>query len=371
MKYQQCKRCLMDTIECQDIRFDSNGNCNYCSDAIKRMKTEYLPTEEGRHILDDMISKIKMDCSEDKYDCLVGVSGGIDSSYILYLGYKYGLRMLAVHIDDGLDNPIAIDNLSKLSLTTGTKIINISPDRKEYSDILYSLLKASVANLAIAQDNLIIKSLQDYAEELNIKYIFDGSNFAHESILGRKNSINSCDKKYILGIQKRFGTIPIEHLEFMSLQERYIGRHSKNRPKHIRPLNYINYNVSNAIEELHSFCGFQYYGGKHYESILTRFMQCYYLPKKFNVDKRKSHFSSLIVSGQISREEAVEEMKKSLYVNNQMLHEDISFLANYMGIDLKEFERCVALPPVSDRKYKHSILNELAPFARKLRKFFE
>ena len=371
MEYQQCKRCLMDTIECQDIRFDAEGYCNYCSDAIKRMKTEYFPNEGGKEKLEQAIAAMKKECQGDEYDCLIGVSGGIDSSYIFYLGYKYGLRMLAVHIDDGLDNPIALENLSKLSSATRTKIVYVSPDRKEYSDILYSLLKASVSNLAIAQDNLIIKSLQDYAEELKIKYIFDGSNFAHECILGRKNSINSCDRKYILGIQKKFGTVKIKNLQFMSLKERYIGRHSKQKPKHIRPLNYIDYNVSKAIGELNKFCGFQYYGGKHYESILTRFMQCYYLPTKFNVDKRKSHFSSLIVSGQMSRNQALEELKKPLYPDDRMLQDDIAFLADYIGVDVREFNRCVSLSPVSDRKYKHSFLNELAPIARKFRKIFE
>ena len=371
MKYRQCTRCLMDTDEDPKIKFDSNGVCDFCRNAEKRIGVEYFPNEEGEKLLTSIISEIKANCKDDEYDCLVGVSGGIDSSYILYKCHQLGLRMLAVHIDDGLDNPIAVENLKKLSEHTNTKIISIKPYREEYADLIYSLLKASVSNLAIAQDNLIVKALQDYAEQNSIKYILDGSNFAHECILGRKYSVNSCDKKYILGIQKKFGRVKLEHLHFMSLRDRYIKRHKKSNPKHIRPLNLMNYNISNAIDELRNFCGFEYYGGKHYESILTRFMQCYYLPIKFKIDKRKAHYSSLIVSGQITREEGLHQLSMPLYKDEKTLENDMAFLASYMGISLEELKRCIALPPVPDNKYRHSILNELAPIARKFRRILE
>lgn len=371
MRYQQCKRCLMDNKSDKSIQFDQNGYCNYCTEIIKRKPLEYFPNAEGEKLLASMIAEVKEKCKEDEYDCLVGVSGGIDSSYILYKGYQYGLRMLAVHIDDGLDNPIAVENLDKLIKATGMDIVNISPDRKEYSDILYSLLKASVPNLAIAQDNLIQKALQDYAEKKNIKYMLDGSNFAHESILERGELVNSCDAKYILAIQREFGEIRIEKLEFMSLTDRYIRRHSRKKVKHIRPLNYMDYDVAKAIRELEKFYGFQYYGGKHYESILTRFMQCYYLPEKFGIDKRKSHYSSLIMSGQMTRKEGLEELKRPLYPDPGMLEEDKKFLADYMGITVEELERCIELEPKRERDYKHSILNEIAPLARRFRRVLE
>lgn len=371
MAYQQCKRCLMDNKSDKTIQFDQNGYCNYCTGIIKRKPLEYFPNTEGKKLLDSMMSEIKENCKNDEYDCLVGVSGGIDSSYILYKGHQYGLRMLAVHIDDGLDNPIAVENLDKLIKATSTRLVNISPDRKEYSDMLYSLFKASVPNLAIVQDNLILKSLQDYAESKKIKYMLDGANFAHESILERGESVNACDAKYILGIQRKFGKVKIEKLKFMSLTDRYIKRHNSKRVKHIRPLNYLEYDVAKAIRELEEFCDFKYYGGKHYESILTRFMQCYYLPEKFGIDKRKSHYSSLIMSGQMSRADGLAELKKPLYPNPKTLEEDKKFLAAYMGISVEELERCIALEPKRERDYQHSILNEMAPIARKFRKILE
>lgn len=369
---QVCKRCVMDNVSDHTIKFNKDGVCNYCSSISKRKETEYFPNDEGKRRLEGIVAEIKFKCKDDKYDCMVGVSGGIDSSYIVYLGYKFGLRMLAVHIDDGLDNPIAVDNIKKLVETTGMDYLTICPDREEYADILYSFFKASIPNLAIAQDNLIKYALQKYGEENEIKYILDGSNFAHESILEHDDKgVDNCDEKFILRVHERFGRVPIRKTEFMSLTDRYIKRHMNKSFVHVRPLNYIDYRLETAIEELKDFCGFQYYGGKHYESILCRFMQCYYLPVKFGRDKRKSHLSSLIMSNQMTREEALQLLKKPLYVDDNMLDKDKEFLAKYMNITLGELEELIALPPQFERVYPHSRLNELAPIARCFRRFLD
>lgn len=368
--YQRCTRCVMDSASDPTITFDTQGFCNYCTDAMSRLATEYFPNEDGCRRLEEMFAEIKLICKDDPYDCIVGVSGGIDSSYILYLGKKYGLRMLAVHVDDGLDNPIATENLSKLVKKTGVDAVTIQPDKDEYKDILRALLKGSLPNLAIAQDNLIIKVLQDYAEKHHIRYSLDGSNVAHESILERGRSINACDKKFIFSVQKRFGEMEISRLEFISLTDRYLKRHTAS-VKHLRPLNYISYNLKDAIRELEDFCGFQYYGGKHYESILTRFLQCWYLPEKFGKDKRKSHYSSLIVSGQMTREEALELLQRPLYPTEELIQADKRFLANYCGVSLEVFESWLAQPPREEYSMPHSILNHVAPIARKFRRILE
>lgn len=368
--YQRCTRCVMDNASDPTISFDSQGHCNYCTGVLKRLPTEYFPNEEGLRRLDAMVDEMKRTCKDDPYDCIVGISGGIDSSYILYLGKKYGLRMLAVHVDDGLDNPIATENLKKLVEKTGVEMITIQPDIGEYKDILRALLKGSLPNLAIVQDNLILKALQDYAETKNIRYSLDGHNIAHESILERGRSVNACDKKFIFSVQKRFGEQQIRNLEFMSLTDCYLRR--KIAPvKHLRPLNNISYNLQDAIHELEDFCGFQYYGGKHYESILTRFLQCWYLPVKFGKDKRKSHYSSLIVSGQLTREEALVLLEKPLYPSEKLLLEDKQFLADYCAVSLDTFESWLALPPRSEYSLPHSLLNHAAPIARKFRRFLE
>lgn len=371
MAYQQCNRCIMDNYSDKTIKFDKNGNCNYCSSALLRLPQEYFPNSEGKKKLALIFQEIKERCKNDKFDCLVGLSGGIDSSYILYLGRKFGLRMLAVHVDDGLDNPTATANIDKIVNKSHAEFHVIRPDKEEYADLLKTLFKASIPNLAIVQDNLIIHSLQKFSEDNNIKYILDGLNFPHECILEHGNGVNACDRGFILKLQKKFGEVELSQLDFSSLLDRYIRRNYFSKVIHIRPLNYIEYNLEDAITELHDYCGFEYYGGKHYESILTRFLQCYYLPEKFGIDKRKSHFSSLIVTDQLTREMALERMKEPLYKSNEVLLSDKQLLATYMGISIEELDAYIALTPKSERDYAHSILNELAPIARKLRKFLD
>lgn len=369
-KYKQCKRCIMDNTSDKTIKFDDKGCCNYCNEALERKNVEYFPFDNENKI-EKIFLSIKDECKYDKYDCIVGISGGIDSSYILYLTHKYGLRVLAIHIDDGLDNPIATSNINKLIKKTNVELITIKPNKAEYSDLLKALFSASVPNLAIVQDNLIMTAIQEYGEKNKIKYIIDGANFAHECILERGTGVNTYDKKYILSIQNKFGTIKIKDLKFTSMFDRYIKWNYLSCVKHIKILNYINYNLTEAIEKLNKFCDFEYYGGKHYESILTRFMQCYYLPTKFKIDKRKSHYSSLIVSEQITRKEALKNMAKPLYLNDEMLEKDIMVLCEYMKISRNEFESIMKLEPKQETSYKHSVLNELAPIARKFRKIFQ
>lgn len=370
--YIRCKRCVMDNSSDKSIQFDQYGYCNYCRDVINRLPKEYFPDESGKKKLDSLIKKIKDECRNDKYDCLVGASGGIDSSYILYMGYQYGLRMLALHIDDGLDNKVAADNLRKLIEKTNTDLITIKVEQREYADLLQTLFKASVPNLAMVQDNLILKGIDQYGHENNIRYSLDGNNIANESILERRNdAVNFCDKSHIIKLQKKFGEVNLINTEFMSLSDRYIKRSFLSKLQHIRPLNYINYRLDESLNELNKFCGFEYYGGKHYESILTRFLQCYYLPEKFGIDKRKSHYSSLIVSGQMTREDAVEKLKQPLYPSQELLESDKKVLADFMGISVKKLNQYIAQPPKRHIDYPHSLLNNIAPFARKFRGIIE
>lgn len=373
VKYQRCTRCVMDNQSDHTITFDRDGRCNYCTDILKRIPTEYFAEEgQGGEKLQKLISQIKRDCANDRFDCMLGISGGIDSSYLMYLGHKYGLRMLAVHIDDGLDNPIATRNIENLIKATDTEYIVIRPNIKQYADVLYALIKASVSNLAICQDNMILKAIKDYGYSHHIRYILDGRNFAHECILERSSTgVNSCDSKYIKAVHRQYGRIPINDLDFMSLTERYIGRRTNRNSKNLRLLNYIDYNLEDTIKTLEDFCGFEYYGGKHYESILTRFMQCYYLPVKFGFDKRKSHLSSLIMTNQLTREEALERLKKPLYISEEMQQGDKKFIADYIGVSVQELDDMIGQPPRTEKEYPHSILNEFAPLARKFRRILD
>lgn len=369
MEYRRCTRCVMDNESDPTIVFDAEGRCNYCNDVLARRSGEYFPNEEGKKKLDAMMDMLRKEGQGKEYDCIVGISGGLDSSYVAYLGHQYGLRMLAVHIDDGLDTEIAKQNIKNLCEKAGVELINICPDKEQYADLMLSFFKASVPNLAMSQDNLLIQALHDITKKYGIKYSLNGANFAHESILERSTGINAMDKTHILSIHKMFGTKPIDKLRIGNLWSAYIGWRYFSKVKTIYPLNYIDYNKKRVLAELKEFSDYNYYGGKHYESILCRFLQCYYLPTKYNFDKRKSHLSSLIVDGQMTREEALEELKKPAYLSEELKESDMDFLAEYLGITREEFDKIIALPAKQHSDYPMSWLESFSGVARKFRKY--
>ena len=366
-EYKICSRCVMDTNGDPDITFDENGYCNYCTEAIDLLEQEKERVNEQK--LEELFQKIKQDCKDDPYDCLVGVSGGLDSSYILYLGHKYGLRMLGIHIDDGLDTEISKQNVRALCEKANVDLVNIEPDPEQYRDLLLSFFKASVPNLAIAQDNLILAALTDAVKKYKLKYLLHGYNLSMESVLQTGNTYTSGDSTHIRAIQKQFSGKPIDKLRLTNTFETSVLKRLRKDVIQVYPLNMIDYRFDTVLAELEQFCGYTYYGGKHHESVLCRFMQCWYLPVKFGVDKRKSHLSSLIVSGQMSREEALVELEHSGYPSKEMEEADRNTLAEFMGISREEFERIVALPPRSHDEYPKSFLSsKLIPFLLKYRK---
>ncbi|WP_455611647.1 N-acetyl sugar amidotransferase [Cloacibacillus porcorum] len=366
---QICTRCVMDNASDVTISFADDGTCNYCNDVLQRIQKEYHPNAEGKRQLELIMSKIKSDGTGKEYDCIVGVSGGLDSTYVLYLGHRYNLRMLAVHIDDGLDTDIAKRNIVSICDKTQTKLLSIRPDIEQYRDLLLSFFIASVPNLAAPQDNIIISELLDACKKYDIRYSLSGSNFAMESILERSTGINACDKKHINAIHKLFGKKRIDKLHLISLVERYLYQPISNSVYVVKPLNFIKYNLNEVLRDLKEFCDYQYYGGKHYESILCRFMQCWYLPMKYNMDKRKSHFSSLILSGQMTRTEALEKLSQPPYISKELQEFDFNYLANYLGLSRKEFNDLINQKPNSHYDYPRSILNNYAGIARKFRKY--
>lgn len=345
-----CSRCIMNDSSDPFITFDEQGHCNYCTDALSRMKTEYLPNEEGNSRLQRMISEIKENGKGRKYDCIMGLSGGLDSSYLAYLGYKWGLRVLAVHIDDGYDTEISKNNLKKLIGKTGFDYEIIAPDAAQFNDLTLAYMKAGVPNIAIPQDNVLFAFLYSKMREYKISYFLTGGNFALESILQKGNTYKSSDVVNIKAIHKLFGTKPINNLKFISTIQRVVDEKILHL-KTCRPLNLIDYNRNRAFEELEKFCGFEYYGRKHLENILTAFIQLYWLPQKFGVDKRSSHLSSMIISGQLSREEALKEFAEPIY-DEQLMKEYISFIENQIGINDQDLNKLISSPVHQHNEYK-------------------
>lgn len=345
-----CTRCVMTNEGDASIRFNKKGECNYCTRALSRMDKEYLANAQGEQKLKLLLEEIKQKGATKKYDCIMGISGGLDSSYVLYLGAKWGLRILAVHIDDGFDTELAAENIRRLVEKCNVKLITIKPDEKEFNDLTLSFMKASVPNIAIPQDNVLFAALYRFAKENEMTYFLSGFNFVLESILQNGNTHIAYDVKHIHALQKKFGKETINKLSLMSYYE-YLRIRKDLGIKKINPLNYIDYNKARALKELEEFCGYKYYEAKHHESILTRFLQCYWLPKKFNVDKRTSHLSSIIVAGQMTREEALLEMKKPP-IRDEVIKQDIKYIINKLCITQEEFEKIMALPPRQHKQYK-------------------
>ena len=349
MELVRCTRCVMDNKSDQTIKFNEKGECNYCTESFAKIGKVYFPNEEGQVKLESLLNEIKAYGEGKKYDCIMGLSGGLDSSYLAYLGYKWGLRVLAVHIDDGYDTEISKRNLQKLISATGFDYEVIVPDAEQFNDLTLAFMKAGVANIAIPQDNVLFAFLYKKMKENKIKYFLSGGNFALECILQQGNTYKANDVVNIKDIHKKFGTKPIDKLEFISTIQKGIDNKVLGI-KTPRPLNYIDYNRERAFKELEEFCGFEYYGRKHLENILTAFAQLYWFPKKFDVDKRTSHLSSMIVSGQMTRDEALAELEEPLY-DEKMMNEYISIIKARMGISDKEFFEIMSAPTHQNKEY--------------------
>ncbi len=356
----------MDNRSDNTITFDHMGYCNYCSEAVSSLPKRYFPNNEGRKKLDELIEDLKAEGKGKKYDCLMGISGGLDSAYLAYIGYQYKLRILAVHVDDGFDTPIAAENIRRIGKACDIDIVYEYPDREQYFNLVKAFIKSGVPNIAIPQDNLIFSYLYKYAKEYKVNYFLSGGNFALESILQRGNTHSALDKVHIKNINNIYGDMPINRLTLMSSFERKIKNHLLLKVKEIRPLNYLEYSKDKAIKELEEFCDFNYYGGKHYESFLTQLMQKYYLPNKFNVDKRTSHLSSLIVSGQITREEALEELERPLYSAEEIEH-IINTVLELIKMTRDEFDEIMNTRPREHDYYKTSSWKYVSKLVRKVR----
>ena len=351
--FRRCTKCVMDNLSDSTITFDENGVCNYYNHAVSQMASgSYLPNEEGKRKLDELIARMKHDGQGKEYDCLMGISGGLDSSYLAYLGaMKWGLRILAVHVDDGFDTELARQNIQNLCKACHIELKVITPDAEQFNDLTRAFFLAELANVATPQDNVLFACLYGFAKKHHINHFLSGGNFALECILQNSNGgTNTLDMVHIRDVHEKFGTKPIDKLPLMTNWHRIWnvkvhGIHTN------RPLNYIDYNRNRAIQELEDFCGFTYYEAKHLENTLTKVIQLYWYYNKFGIDKRKSHLSSMIVSGQMTRDEALQELEKPMY-NEEQMQKDIDEVLQRLHLDRRTFDEIMSRPGKSPSDYK-------------------
>lgn len=348
MKIQNtCKRCVMDTTA-PEIKFFDDGRCTFCKHYDEVNAKDLFEPSEGEKRINRLAEKIKKESKGKKYNCLIGVSGGVDSSYVAYLvKKKLGLSPLALHLDNGWNSELAtanVENLLKnLDIDLETKVLNWN----EFRDIQKSFLKSSITNIEIPTDHAIWASLAQTASKHNIKYIFSGNNVATEAIMPESWLYGSKDSNLIKNIQKKFGTLKIKDFPMLSLFD-YIYYFLFRGIKWIPILNYMEYNKDSSKEILINDLKWRDYGGKHYESIFTRFFHAYYMPKKYRIDLRKSYLSASICSGQISRRNAIAELENDA-AELSILEQDELYVKKKLGFSDDEFQKIMKSP----RKYHY------------------
>jgi len=336
--YQRCNRCIMDTTV-TDIKFDENGNCNYCTEYIDSYGRITADKKHRAFKLDQLKKAIKEAGKSNDYDCIVGVSGGLDSSYVLYVVVKqFGLRPLAVHLDNGWNTELSVSNIDKLCKVLGVDLFTCVSEWEEFKKMQLAFFRANVIDIEMLTDHAIQALLYKIAKEKGIKYILAGTNMAHEGMrIPPGWGHVKLDSRNIKSICRKYGQgVRIETFNLMGLMK-YLKYLFINRIKWISLLDYLDYSKENAINVLTKSAGWKPYEKKHYESIFTRFYQGYILPWKFGVDKRLMHYSTLICSGQMTRDEALALMQKPTYENQDQLAEDKKYVLKKLGLNDEEF----------------------------------
>jgi N-acetyl sugar amidotransferase len=356
--YRICRRCVMDSND-PHIEFDANGICNYCKTFLARLRNESFVNNRTRNI-DTIVAAIKQSGRGQTYDSIIGVSGGTDSSFVAYLVKKHGLRPLAVHLDNGWNSELAVDNIQKILNALEIDLYTYVINWEEFRNLQMSFIKAGVTNIEIPSDHAINATLQAMAVKWRVKYIISGSNLRSEGITPRSFGWYNIDLRHLRAIHRRFGTQPLKTFPQIGLVQYGYNALIKGI-RTIPILNYIDYSKPKAVEVLKAELGWRSYGGKHYESIITRFFQGYILPRKFGVDKRRPHLSSLIAAGDISRSEAITELERDPYVEANLAG-DKAFFLKKLGMTDVDFEEYMASPPRKHEDYpRHAWFFERFP----------
>ncbi|RKM57891.1 N-acetyl sugar amidotransferase [Butyrivibrio sp. CB08] len=354
MDYQICTRCIMDNKSDPLITFDNNGVCNHCRDFDSVVDKLPKTDQEKEIAFNSIIQEIKEHGKGKEFDCVLGISGGVDSAYLAYIAKKAGLRILATHVDAGWNTDVAVENIKKLCKALDIELHTIVVDWTTIKELQRAYMFSGLPNLDVVQDHAFLAGTYKFARKYGIDYMLNGSNYQTEGILPSNYGYAAIDYKNIKDVYKKCGRgkVSLRKYPKMSLftySLTYLGK-----TKRVNLLNYVPYSKKMAIEVLHNEFDWNYYGGKHFESRFTKFFQSYYLPKKFRYEKKRAHISSLIVGGEISREEGLREMSDdSAYTEVQML-EDRDYILKKLDISIDEWNALMAAPNKTEDDYKNN-----------------
>jgi len=351
--YQICTRCVMDTSDAR-ITFDSNGVCDNATDFYSNVLPNWHPDEQGANELEIVIEKIKKDGLNRDFDCILGLSGGVDSSYLLHIVVNdFGLRPLVFHVDGGWNSELAVHNIhvlvDKLGLDLFTEVINW----EEMRDFQLAWFKAGVPHLDIPQDHAFIATLYKFADQHNIKYILNGGNISTECVRNPMEYFYyGTDMIHIRDIIRRFGSVKMKTYPFSSILRHKVYLRYIRRIKVLRPLNYRPYVKADAVQLLEREYGWKPYPQKHFESRFTKFYEAYWLPERFGFDPRRVQFSSLILTGQMTRDEALKRLEKPAY-DPSTIGSDFEYVARKLRISTDELGHYFTMPKKFYWDYKN------------------
>lgn len=365
MNNQVCKKCVLDTSDPR-IHFDENGVCDQCNDYKKNIEPSLNWTEKKVEF-DRIVNKIKDDGKNHDFDCLLGMSGGVDSSFMLHLAVKeLGLRPLVFHVDGGWNSQIAVNNIQvmveKLGLDLYTEVINW----EEMKAFQLALFKSGTPYLDGAQDLAFVGGVYKYAEKYNIKNILNGYNYSSEFCSYPIKYYYYADSRFINDVRSQYCTNPMNTYPLTNVFYRKFWMKYIKGIKFVKLLTYFPYSKDDAKEMLHREYGWIPYPQKHFESRFTRFFESYWLPERFGYDPRRVQFSSLINAGQMTREEALKELNEKPY-DSETIKDDFKYVATKLGISIEELQGYFDMPKKFywDYKNNQTMLNKLSKLATK------
>lgn len=344
-----CIRCVMDESD-PDIGFDADGVCNHCRAGERALVKIRLTKDESERRLAALAAQVSAARTREGYDSIVGLSGGVDSSYTAWLAYKLGLRPLAVHLDNGWNSEIAVANIHNLVERCGFDLVTLVIDWPEFRDLQRAFIKAGVVDIEMLSDHAIMATMFRLCRKHGIRTVLSGTNVATEHGMPRSWVWNKQDLTNIRAIHARFGSLKLKTFPTMGLLRSVLWRLPGLGSRFVELLDHANYRKTTAIEELKRETGWRDYGGKHHESVFTKFYQCYILPIKFGIDKRRVHLSALIRNGEIDRQAALAALQAPIYDPDE-LRRDKEFALKKLGFSEAEFDAIMAKAPVRHDHY--------------------
>lgn len=349
--YQICTRCVMDTSDSK-ISFDAAGVCDHCRTFDTKVLPNWHTDERGEQELRAMVEKIKAAGKGHDFDCIIGMSGGIDSSYLTYIATEFGLRPLVFHVDAGWNSQEAVNNIEKMVDKLGLDLYTEVIDWEEMRDLQLAFFKSGVPHIDTPQDHAFFATMYKFAEQHKVKYILTGANYSTECI---RNPVEwmyyQSDSIQLRDIHRRFGTRPLHNFPVTSILRHKIWLPYVKGIRVVRPLNNVPYDKAAAVRLLIDKFGWQPYPQKHFESRFTRFYEGYWLPRKFGYDTRRVQFSSLIVTGQMTRDEALEKLK-SPALDEATVRQEFEYVANKLRISVAELQSYLDAPNKTYRDYR-------------------